>query len=80
MLDGSHFTEIEFKKFIQAGFGNAKLHPIQLQELRRAFYGGLSTAAFNVDKKDMIISESKHFFENEARDFMLNALNRGEDK
>lgn len=72
MLDGSNFTEIEFKKFIQAGFGNKELHPTQMTELRRAFYGGLSTACFNEGERDLILSECKHFFESEVKEHIEN--------
>lgn len=70
MLDGSSFTEIEFKNFIQAGYGDQKLHPIQMTELRRAFYGGLSTACFNQSERELILSECKHFFESEVQEHL----------
>lgn len=71
MLDGSSFTEIEFKKFMKAGFGDvSRLHPMQVKEMRRAFYGGLSVACFNQGERDNILSECAWFFQNEVGEYL----------
>ena len=72
MLDGSSFTERNFKEFIKAGYEDKHLHPIQMQELRRAFYGGLASASFNVTERERIIDDLQRFFENEVKEHMIN--------
>jgi hypothetical protein len=62
-----NFTEAEFIKFIDAGYAGKELHPLQLQELKRAFYGGLTVAAFAKSEKDTIVKECKAFFEGEVK-------------
>lgn len=70
MLTKSHFTEQQFQEFMKAGFGDVhKLHPQQLTEMRRAFYGGLATASFNPEKLKEINQECKHFFEEEVNQY-----------
>lgn len=75
MLTKSDFTEKEFQDFMKAGFGDVgRLHPQQVKEMRRAFYGGLATALFNPEKLKEINQECKHFFENEVKEYKKDLL------
>lgn len=64
--------EEEFNAFIKAGFKDKELHPIQLQELKRSFYGGLSVAAFNSNDSFKIIQKCKNFFLTEVAEYLDN--------
>lgn len=70
MLTKKDLTEQMFQDFLKAGFGNRihTIHPIQMQEMRRAFYAGLSSACFEMEKRELIISECRHFFETEVKE------------
>lgn len=63
-----NICELEFESFIKAGFDGKELHPLQIQELKRAFHGGITIGCFSGNKKDIMIKECKDFFDTEVVD------------
>lgn len=66
------FLEKNFQSFLRAGYRDKTLHPIQFQEVKRAFYGGAFLAANNTEKAVHIATESRDFIDEEVKNYVEN--------
>lgn len=82
-----NLIEREFNEFMNAGYGSNwkdRISDTQLVEMRRVFYGGVSSCIFALSKGDKdtgreIFDLCKEFFEKEAQDHKNELLNKAKE-